>query len=536
MADQPDQAVPAATTKRPRRKREKYFFDRDAADRVCSFFEEALRHTRGEWAGKPYRLSKWQEKHTRELFGWKRESDGYRRYRESYIEIPRKNGKSTWAAGLASYLTAMDDEPGAMVYCLANSKDQAKVVFNEAKAMARSSPLLSQIAQVHREAIVIPGTLSAMQVLSSESQTKDGLNPHGIVCDELHELKDRDLYDKLTTAMGARRQPLTIFLTTAGDDVESICYELHEHAVELLAGRRQNDSFYAVLYSAHEDDDWRSPATWRKANPALAEGTIKEAYFREQVEKAERQPAQLNAFRRYHLNVWTRSAKQAISLRAWNKGKGPLDTEELRGRRCWGGLDLSSTTDFTSLCLWFWSEDKKSASLIWRHWLPESAADGHRARVDKIPLDLWIKQGWITITPGEIVDYEFVRREIARLSGEFSIEEIGIDPHNATQLTTQLEGDGFKMVQVRQGMLTMSPPTKEFDRLIRAGAIRHGDDPVARWMAGNVAYKTDSTENIRPIKSRPTARIDGFVAGVIACSRAMVEEGPSIYETRGLDL
>jgi phage terminase large subunit-like protein len=537
MPPQPLNGDEPKTPRRRRRRREKYFFDRDAADRVCAFFESCLTHTKGEWAGKPFRLSRWQEKHTREIFGWKRESDGLRRYREAYIEIPRKNGKSTWAAGLANYLVSMDDEPGAHVFTLANSKEQAKIVFEECRQMARSSPLLSQLVTVHREAIVVPATVSSLRPLSSESDTKDGLNPHAIVCDELHELTDRDLFEKITTAMAARRQPLTIWLTTAGYDVESICYEMHEHALELLAGRRINDSFYPVVYAAGEDDDYTSPATWKKANPALAEGTIRDTYYREQVEKVERQPAMLPAFLRYHLNIWTQSVDQAIPNRVWARGKGKITPEELAGKACFGGLDLSTTTDFTSLCLWFWDgPEKKAAKVIWRHWLPEATAGKYRARVDKIPIDLWVEQGWVTLIPGETIDYDFVEAEIKRLGSQYDIREIGIDPHNATQFRISLEGAGFTVVEMRQAMLSMSPPTKELDRLLRAGAVKHGDNPVAKWMTANVVYKPDSNENIKPVKSKAANRIDGFIAEVIAAARAMASEGPSVYETQGLDL
>lgn len=511
-----------------------FWFDEAAADRAVQFFEQYLRHVKGKWAGVPFELMDWQrDKIIRPLFGWKR-MDGTRKYRVAYIEIPRKNGKSTLAAGIALYLLTADGEPGSEVYSAAADREQAAIVFETAKAMVEASPALRKRAQIYKRSIVVPKTRSSYKVLSADAPTKHGLNAHGIIFDELHAQPNRELWDVLTTSTGAREQPLVVAITTAGYDRNSICWEQHDYARKVLDGIIDDPSFFAYIAAANEDDDWTDPKVWAKANPGLGV-SVKQEYLEQECKRAKEVPAYQNTFRRLHLNQWTQQETRWMDMTAWDASAGLLRDHELPGRIAYGGLDLSSTTDISAFVLVFPPDESGGGyRVLPTFWMPEDTMREHQKR-DRVPYDVWVREGWIKTTPGNVINYGFIRREINRLANIYNIAEIGADPWNATQLLVDLEGDGFTIVAIRQGFASMSAPTKELMNLVLAKKLIHGGNPVLRWMADNLVVKTDPAGNIKPDKAKSTQRIDGIVALIMALDRAVRNENkPSVYEDRGI--
>ena len=540
-----------------------FFFDDAAADLAVEFFSTVLRHSVGEWAGKRFVLEKWQrDEIVRPLFGWKRSADGTRRYRMLWLEVPRKNGKSTLVAGIGLFLLFFDGEPSAEIYSAAADVDQAAIIHASAKAMVLLSRQLTRRARVFRDSIVVPATGSFYRVLSNVPGTKHGFNPHGVLFDEVHTQRNRALWDVLTSGSGARRQPLIVAATTAGVDRHSICWELHDHALKASQGIIEDPSLLSVIYAADAERErkdagyWKSEKTWRAANPNYGI-SVKPDYLRDQALKATANAAAENSFKRLYLNIWTEQVTRWLQMDRWDECADPVPAEELAGRPCWAGLDLGSTSDLCALSLVFpppgvpaepvpgervVSEGDSAAAaparwdLLLRYWVPEATA-AERERRDRVPYGGWIKQGLIEATPGDVTDYDFIRARICELAAQFDIRELGYDPWNATQLATQLaEQDGITTVEVRQGARTLSEPAKFLAALVLTRALRHGGNAVLRWNAANVAIREDANGNIRPDKQASTERIDGIVATIIALSRATVSRGTvtSVYETKSL--
>lgn len=489
-----------------------YHFDQEAADRAVSFFADCLTHVTGEWRGKPFVLSDWQAKIVRDIFGWKRQ-DGTRKYRTVFIAVPRKAGKTTLAAGLALYMLYCDGEPGAQVINAAADRDQAALCFDAAKGMVQNEEQLDTRSNVYRRSIVVPNTGSSYKVISSDANTKHGLGCSYVGADELHAWPGRELWDVLTTSTGARRQPLTVVTTTAGFDRHSICYELWDYAIKVRDGIVQDDTFYPAIFAADKDDDWRDPATWHKAHPGLGV-SVKLEYFEQECAKAKALPSYENTFRRLLLNQWTESDVRWLSMDAWDACGDELP--QLFGAACYAGLDLSSTTDISALVLAFPIDGKVYLKPYF--WIPEEGIE-RRVRRDRVPYDVWVRDGLMETTPGAVIDYEFIRAKIGTLADEFHIKEIAIDRWNATQLSTQLTGDGFEVVGFGQGFASMAGPTKELERLIIGKEIAHGGNPVMRWMASNVSVEGDAAGNLKPSKKKSTERIDGIVASIMSIGR-----------------
>ena len=507
-------------------------FDEVAAFAAEFFFESMLVHVEGPLACRPFVLEPWQRDLVRELFGRKM-PDGRRQYNTLYLEVPRGNGKSTFAAGLALYMLTVGGERSAKVYSAAADKLQAAIVFETAAKMVAASPALAQRVRVYRnKTMEFAETDSRYIVLSSDAYTKHGLNPSCIVFDELHAQPNRELYDVLRTAMGKRAQPLMILITTAGYDRNSICWEQHEYARQVAAGIIDDPTWLVRIYAADETDDWTSPATWRKANPNYGV-SVREDFLRAECAKALKSPAYQNTFRRLYLNQWTQQETRWLDMAVWDACGGQLP--DMTGRVCYGGLDLASTTDIAALVLAF-APDGDDAPIYLKpyFWIPEENMI-ERERRDRVPYSTWVRQGLIEATPGNVIDYAYIRHRINELARQYVLREVAFDPWNATQLSVQLIDDGVNMVAMRQGFASMSGPTKEFHRLLLARRIAHGGNPVLRWMADNVTVRQDPAGNIKPDKSRSTNRIDGIVAGIMALGRLMVESQPkSIYEERGL--
>lgn len=495
-----------------------HWFDEAAAERAVGFFADCLTHTKGEWAGQPLALSDWQaERIIRPLFGWKR-ADGTRRYRTAFIEIPRKAGKSTLAAGIGLYLLFADGEPGAEIYSAAADRDQAGIVFDMARQMAAASPMLARRSEAFKRAITVPSTASSYKVLSSDAFTKHGLSAHGIIFDEVHAQPDRELWDVLTTSVGARRQPLTVAITTAGFDRHSLCYELYDHACKVRDGVIDDPTFLPVIYEAGPDDDWKSPTTWRKAHPGLGV-SVKEQFLADECAKAQHLPSFENTFRRLYLNQWTEQDSRWISLDTWDACAGALP--DLDGRSCFAGLDLASTTDIAALVLAFPIDNR--LYLLPYFWIPR---EGMRRRIerDRVPYDRWVADSLVEVTDGDVIDYDVIRARINALGERFHIREIAVDRWNATQISTQLTADGFTMVGFGQGMASMSGPMKELERRLIAREIAHGGNAALRWMAANVSATQDAAGNVKPDKAKSSGRIDGIVATIMAIGRYQAAE------------
>ena len=506
-------------------------YDAEKADRAVRFIEN-LKHTKGRWAGKRFWLLPWQEQIIRDVFGIV-DAHGNRQFRTAYVEIPKKNGKSELAAAVALYLLYADNEPSAEVYGAAADRQQASIVFDVARQMVDMTPALVKRSKIMAagKRIVNYSNGGYYQVLSAEVGTKHGLNVSGLVFDELHSQPNRQLYDVLTKGSGdAREQPLYFLITTAGTDRESICYEVHMKALDLLKGTKIDPSFYPVVYGLADDQDWNDEANWYQANPSLGY-TIKIDRVRDAYKEALENPAEENVFRQLRLDQWVGSTVAWIPEHVYDKGDIPIDMEKLKGRDCYAGLDLSSTSDITAFVMVFPPEAEGENYIVLPHfWLPRETLQ-LRVRRDHVPYDVWEKQGLFHITEGNVVDYNFVRKTINELGEEYHICEIGVDRWNATQLITDLDGDGFVMVPIGMGFKDMSPGMKELYKLLLEGKITHGGNPILRWMAGNVVAEIDAAENIKPSKKKATEKIDGIVALIMGLDRCIRHEMTgSVYD------
>jgi phage terminase large subunit-like protein len=487
----------------------------------------------GEFADRPFALLDWQWRDViGPLFGWKRR-DGTRRFRRAYVEIPKKNGKSTLCAGIALYLLVADGEPGAEVYSAAADRRQASIVFNEAVRMVYASPHLARILEPRTASkrILHPGAQSFYEALSADVPTKEGLNIHGLIFDELHAQKTRKLWDTLGYGGAARRQPLLVAITTAGVDRDSICYEQHRYAEGVLNGTVEDWSYFAYIRGAGPEDDWADQEVWKQANPSWGV-TIKPDTFAEDFKRAKNSVTEQNAFRRYRLNQWTEQEVRWISLDRWDACQATYTAEDLTGHACYGGLDLALTTDVAAFVLYF----ADTRTVLPYFWVPECAVKD-RGDKNRFRLDPWVRSGRIHATPGNVIDYDHIRVKLNALRTIFDIREVAMDRWNSAQLATQLSGDGFKVFLFGQGYASMSGPAKELERLILDRKLQHDGNPVLRWMVSNVAIEQDAAGNIKPSKRKSAEKIDGVVALCMALGRAMVaaEKKGSVYDQQGLD-
>lgn len=510
-------------------------YDKKKADHAVAFIQN-LKHTKGKWDGKPFFLLPWQEQIVRDIFGIVN-AEGKRQFRSAYIEIPKKNGKSELAAAIALYLLYGDGEASAEVYSCANDRSQASIVFDVAKRMVEKSPALlkrSKIAAATKR-IVNYRNAGFYQVLSAETGTKHGLNISGLVFDEIHAQPNRKLYDVMTKGSGdAREQPLFFIITTAGTDKESICYELHTKALDIMNGRKIDHSFYPVIYGLSDEDDWNDEANWYKANPSLGY-TISIDRVRDAYRDALENPAEENVFKQLRLNIWTNSTVVWIPEHIYERGNLPIKLAELEGRDCYAGLDLSSTSDITALVLVFPPRTEHEKYIVLPFfWLPEETLE-LRCRRDHVLYDVWQRQGYILTTEGNVIHYGFIERFIERLGEKYHIIEIAYDRWNATQMVQNLEDMGFTMVPFGQGFKDMSPPSKELYKLLMEGNINHGGNPVLKWMAQNVVMRQDPAGNIKPDKERSVEKIDGIVALIMGLDRC-IRSAPatSVYDERGI--
>jgi phage terminase large subunit-like protein len=395
--------------------------------------------------------------------------------------------------------------------------------------------LHSQI-QVFRDNLSIAHTACKYEPLSADYGTLDGLNPHGAIIDELHAHKDGGLVEKIRTAFGSRRKPLMYYITTAGVTGESIGYAEHNYARGVLEGMFDDDSYFAFISTIDEGDDPFATATWKKANPNYGV-SVKPSMLKESAARAQRQAGLLNEFLRYHLNVWTSQSRRWMDLAKWDACPTLTGPNELIGEDCWVGLDLANTTDLAAAAWLFPPAGSRTAyTAIMQFWCPaERVFD--RVQKDRVPYDLWIKQGLIKATPGNVIDYDVIRADLNEMGKRYSVKELGYDPWGATQIALQLTGDGFNCVPVRQGYRTLSEPTKFLEGSVLSKEFDHQGNAVLRWMASNVEVMTDPAGNVKPAKDRSTEKIDGIVAVISALSRIITQpDTTSVYETQPVRL
>lgn len=502
-------------------------FDPARVDRVLAAFSQ-LRHTKGQWAGRPLTPDPWQVAYIlAPVFGWVRwddDADDYGRVvTECYVDVARKQGKSSLAGGVAIYLTCGDGEPGAQVVAAATTRDQAGYVFAPVKQLVEQSPALRKHVKALQTKIVHKRTGSYFETVSSLAEATHGANIHGGIVDELHLHKSPDLVEAIETGTGSRRQPLIFLITTADEGKRETVYARKRERVERLArGSLKLPSVYGVVWAADESDDPHTEATWRKANPGYGVSPTRR-FMREASEKAQESPVDLASFQRLHLGIRTKQKTRYVDLADWDANAGLVVASALAGRAAFGGLDLASTSDLTALC-WVFPDKAGGFDVLTRLWTPEDnlpALDRRTANLASV----WVRQGHLVATPGNIMDYDFIAAQIALDMKAFRVREVAFDPWNSTQLVTNLTNDGAPMVAMRQGFASMSGPTKDFHRMLRSGTveapvIRHGGNPVMRWMADNLAVAMDPAGNVKPDRANSGDKIDGIVALIMALSRA----------------
>ena len=507
----------------------KWRFDEALASRACTFIEH-LPHIKGQWARQRLKitLEDWQVFIIANIFGWVDRDTGLRRFLTVYLEVARKNAKSTLAAGIGLYMLAADGEPGAEVYSAATTGDQARIVFEVARQMVLREPdFVHGGIDPQRHGLYMPDDARKFEPLNAEGSTLDGLNPHCTIIDELHAHKRRDVYDVLDTARGARDQSLLASITTAGSDRAGICYEQRTYVVKVLEGVFEDDRYFGVIYTLDDSDDWTDPAVWPKANPNYGVSVLAEDFERSAREAMNKLAAQ-NNFLTKRLNVWVNADSAWMDMRAWDRCANPaLRLEDFEGEDCIASFDLASKVDIAAKILLFRRESKYYA--FGSYYLPEQAVeDGRNSQYSG-----WARMGRLTVTDGNVIDYERLESDLKEDASRFQLVEVPYDPFQAMQFSQRMQAEGMPMVEMRPTVLNFSEPMKELEKLVLEGNFEHDGDPVLTWMVSNVVCHRDQKDNIYPRKERDENKIDGVVALIMALGRAMsaAQHAPSVYES-----
>lgn len=522
-------------------------FDPERVDKVLAVFR-SLRHTKGRLAGRPLIPDPWQVAYIlAPVFGWVHLDEDFGIYvriiRTLYIELPRKNGKSTLAGGIGIYLTTADGEEGAQVIAAATRLEQAQFVFAPIKQLAEKAPALAKHCSTFKAKIVHRRTGSYFQPVANAGDAQHGADLHGGIVDELHLHKDNDLVEAIETGTGSRTQPLIVFITTADASRKETPYDRKRTLIEQLArGVLKDPATYGIVFGADskvESFDPYSEATQRAANPGYGVSPTR-AYLKQAAVKAQQSPADHASYLRLHLNIRTKQSEKFLDIDAWDRNASIVDESKLRGRRAYGGLDLASVSDLNALCWCLPDTDRGGFDLIWRLWTPEdniAALDKRTAGAASV----WVRQGILTATPGNVSDYDYIFEAIKADSVAFDVAEIAYDRWNSSQLVNDLTAEGAPMVQMGQSFASMSAPTKQLQRLMLQGTeevpiLRHGGNPAVRWMVDNFAAAIDAHENVKPDKQNSGDKIDAVVALIMALSRAIEAAPPirSAYEDDGL--
>jgi phage terminase large subunit-like protein len=491
-----------------------YITDLTVPKKIERFFKEFLRHSKGTHAGEPFVLLDWQREIIEALYG-QYKSDGLRRYRNGLILIPRKNGKTTLCAALCIY-ELMFGEFNGEIYACANSRDQARIIFQAAMDFVSTSKILSKRIKIYKNALYNPKTKSTFRVLSRDANTALGLNASFVIFDELLAAPDDSLYNSMVTSLGARKQPLMLSISTAGFSKASFLYQLVEHGERINSGIIQDDTFYAKLYGLKEGQDWTSEETWKECNPSLGH-TVSMEFFKSEFNRAKEFPRFEMAFKTLYLNAWLDSEKGWIGDGQWMECGDNIKLEDFKGDTCYAGLDLSSTTDLTALSLVFYKQEKFYAFV--HCFCPEDNIK-MRSRKDKVPYELWQKQGWLTATPGNCTDYDYVLKHLTDISKDYNVANVAIDRWNSSYLSTKLLEQGFAVINFGQGFASMASPVRAMERLVLSKGFIHDKNPVLRWAMSNVILKIDAAGNAKADKAKSRERIDPVIASLMALEEA----------------
>ncbi len=527
-------------------------FDERAATSAIEFFH-FLQLAEGEHDGKPFDLQPWQAFIVGSLFGWEGE-DGYRRFRLAYIEAGKGSGKSPLLAGIGLYMLVADGEAAAECYAAAVTRDQAKISFTDAKRMVESSPALAKRVDVLVNNLSHGKSGSFFRPVSSEARALDGKRPHFAGIDEIHEHPNSMVVDKMRAGTKGRRQALIVEITNSGYDRKSVCFQHHTYSMQILEGALANDAWFAYVCQLDvceecraagkvsptdgcpDCDDWTDEACWLKANPNLGV-SLTWKYLREQVAEAIGMPAKSGIVMRLNFCIWTQSVTKWLPIDRWQAGNAPVSREELQGRRCFGGLDLAPVRDLSCFALVFPPvEPGEKWKCLLRTWCCEDDIL-ERSRRDRVPYDLWARQGYVEPTEGNTTDFAWIEKGIVEDSKYFSLQTVAYDRAFAHSLVLALKDQhGLQVADFGQGFFSMAAPTSELERMIRAGELQHGGNPVLDWMVSNVVVATDPAGNLKPDKEHSTERIDGIVALIMAIAMAMGSGPPkvSIYNTKRL--
>jgi len=520
----------------------RFYFDAAAASHAAEFFPQCLQHHIGAWNGKPFELLPYQDALVRAMFGWRKVSDGLRRFQKVFLAVPKGNGKSPFGAGLGLYGAFFDSEPGAEAYAVAADRKQAGIVFDSAKIMVTRNEAWAGAFEVYRDSIKAVDGTAYFQVLSSEASTKHGFRPHVIVFDEFHAQPNRDLYDTLYRGMGKRRQPLLVMITTAGDDDESICYEEWDYARSVLSGTVDDPSYLPMIFEATPSDDWTSEETWKRVNPGYGV-TMRAEYFETESAAAQHEPRKRNSFLQLHCNRWVNQATAWIPVEWWDACTVP--PESVDGLDASAGLDLAQKWDLTAVVVAFRRMLEEPDQVVVRDrsetgagvgkavdlnyelilrpyfWIPEETMRQHE-REDKVPYAVWHEQGLITVTEGATIDYSRVYEDIVHvILPQYPMLKQGLmayDPAFATDIATQLrDRAGMRVVEVPQNYTHLSEPSQVFEALVKGRRVQHDGHRVLRHHVENLAIKRDDAGRIRPVKpKRVSKHIDGGVAAIMA--------------------
>ena len=510
------------------------WFDYKRASHFYSFCSH-LRHSKGRWGRQPFKLEPWQHFIGGSLFGWKRRG-GCRRFKIGFVEVPRKNGKTTFAAAIGNYILTCDGEAGAEIYSAATKRDQAKLVFADAKAFISGNQDLAERVQIYKHSLQIPSTRSKFEPLAAEAHSLDGLNPHLVIADEIHAWKDRSVWDVLLTGMGAREQPLALAITTAGDFSDSIYNELHNDAEQILEGVVEDDDFFAYVATIDPGDDWLDERAWAKANPNLGV-SLRVEELRSELHRAKRLPASQNKQKRLRLGIRTSDLSAWLPMDCWELGGERFDEAELLGKSCGGGLDLANTQDLAAWAMVFpWGMDRGKP--VFRHkiryWCPEDARD-NAAETLRRKLYPWAQAGYVEFTPGSAIDLERITQVILEDVECYKIEAVCYDPWNAEAVAQKLVAGGLNVQKFVQSAATYNAPAQVLESAILEGRFRHNGNPVFRWNASNCVARRNGNGYLMPDRKRSRDKIDGIPATLEALAAIGAAPESSVYETRGVD-
>ena len=508
----------------------------DESARVCKFFE-TLPHVEGVWDTPTITLEDWQVFILVNIFGFRNKSNGRRRFTEIYLEVARKNAKSVFASGIGLYCLCFEGEIGPQVKCAATTGDQARIVFDVQKKMVEKMPLFKN----HFKLEVLANVVACMKnggtikPINSKASTQDGLNPHCNIMDELHAHKTRDLFDVLHSAQGARKNPLNLMITTAGNNTDGVCYEQHKYVKKILEGVYKADHYFGVIFTLDDGDDPLDESKWIKANPNYGVSIIPEKMRQDAVD-ARMSPQKMIEFKTKRLNIWVTAKNGYINTVIWQKNKGTVNLEELRDVPCWGAFDLASVSDLTAWRL-VWKIDNKVKT--WgKFYIPEESVN-LRTEKNGVPYRTWVDSGLITATPGRVTDYSYIEHDIEESVKRFNVQMIAFDEWNASYLAARLQEKNIPIIEFIQGTRSFNEPMREIERLYLSENIEHGGDPVLTWNASNIVIRKDVNENIAPDKKNSFEKIDGFVALAMCIGIMMRKDGElqtesSVYETRGI--